>query len=387
MRCTGSPTGGSGGYPIYLLIVTTEFPPGPGGIGCHAFQLAEHLSAMGWTVHVAAPSDYADGEQIRRFDDERSFSVHRYKPSPNVLLRQANRLVTVAGLLARRPDVVVATGDRACYLVCLLTRLLRRPWISVQHGRLARPREMPLKRWMLRRAHTVVHVSDYTRRKVIAAFGADGRHEVIHNGADAERFSNVSAELPSLDLPPGRLLLTVGNVTRRKGQETVIRALPSILEQVPETQYLMAGLPTDQQSLSALAQELGVQDRVHFLGKVDDHELEALLTRCDIFVMTSRHAAGEWEGFGIAVVEAAMCGMPAVVTGPSGLAEAVVPGETGEIVPENDPAATADAIVGLLIDDQRRRSMGQRARERALTQLTWKRCAERFHTLLRELAG
>src|SRR5262249_34211461 len=179
---------------------------------------------------------------------------------------------------------------------------------------------------------------------------------VIHNGADPSQFTLLPEEevqrfRKKLGLPDARILLTVGNVTDRKGQEVVIRALPSILRTEPKTQYLMAGLPTEKEPLDALARRLGVADHVGFLGLVRRDELVLLLNSCDLFVMTSRRTAdGDFEGYGIAVVEAALCGKPAVVSSGSGLAEAIEERRTGIAVPENAEAETASAIISLLGD-------------------------------------
>jgi phosphatidylinositol alpha-1,6-mannosyltransferase len=176
----------------------------------------------------------------------------------------------------------------------------------------------------------------------------------------------------------------VGNVTERKGQEIVIRALPEILAQVPNTHYLIAGLPTRKKELLIIAEELGVADHVHFLGRVENRRLVSLLNCADVFVMTSRSTKdGDFEGFGIAAVEAALCGKPAVVSGDSGLAEAVIDGVTGIVVPQNDEEATADAIVSLLTDGERREEMGGAARKRALAGQTWEQTAKHYDTALR----
>ncbi len=191
----------------------------------------------------------------------------------------------------------------------------------------------------------------------------------------------------SLGLFDARILLTVGHVSERKGQDIVIRALAE-LRDAGAVHYVMAGLPTKEREFSALARELGVAERVHFLGRVGSARLVGLMNACDLFVMTSRHdESGDFEGYGIAVVEAALCGRPAVVTGNSGLAEAIEDGRTGIVVPENDVGATAAAIQNLLADSGKRRAMGAAARARAISQQTWDRSVFLFDRLLREVVA
>ena len=217
------------------------------------------------------------------------------------------------------------------------------------------------------------------------------KERVIPNGADDDLFRPVEkASIESfrqrLGLGNNPLLLTVGNVTERKGQDVVIRALPELLQSIPEVHYLLVGLPTIREELTNLAQRLGVEDRVHFLGRLDSQTLVAAYNACDVYVMTSRHSqSGDFEGYGIAAVEAALCGKPAVVSGGSGLEEAILPDQTGLVVPEDDPGATAAAIARLLQDDPLRLQFGLKARERALQEQTWANRVVLYDQALREI--
>ena len=148
----------------------------------------------------------------------------------------------------------------------------------------------------------------------------------------------------------------------------------------------MVGLPTRAAELKALAQSLGVADRVEFVGRATQAEIVRRLNYCDLFVMTSRKTDdGDFEGYGIAVVEAALCGKPSIVSSGSGLAEAIVPGETGLLVREGDPADTARMIGELLEDPKRRARMGNAARVRAEGEQTWARRASEYDVILREM--
>ncbi|MEO1085906.1 MAG: glycosyltransferase family 4 protein, partial [Acidobacteriota bacterium] len=136
------------------------------------------------------------------------------------------------------------------------------------------------------------------------------------------------------------------------------------------------------------AAELGVADRVHLLGRQHVDTVRAHLSSADLFVMPSRHTDdGDFEGYGIAVVEAALCGLPAVVAGDSGLAEAVEDGETGLVVPPDDVDALTGALCELLSDGPRRRHMATQARDRALAEKTWRRRGAAYDRLLTDVAG
>lgn len=380
-----------------LLILSTEFPPGPGGIGTNAYQLALHLSRLGWESAVLCSQGFASDAEIAAFNAVQPFPVERLVATKGRLNIWMARWRTASHWLSNwQPDLMLVTGTRAVWLAAALT-LFRRspPWAAIGHGaEFALPGRWRrvLTRYAFERASVVICVSHFTRRQVTAAGITPHCAEVIHNGADHTRFAPVPTEAmiavrKSLGLTASdRLLLTVGSVTERKGQDTVIQALPSILSLWPDTHYLIAGLPICQPDYARLAADLGVGDHVHFLGRVPGPQVVTLMSMADVFVMTSRYTAdGDFEGYGIAAIEAALCGTPAVVSDNAGLVEAIVAGQTGLAVPPDDPAATSSAILSLLGDDTRRRQMGEAARQRALAEQTWEQRALAYHDLLYRL--
>jgi phosphatidyl-myo-inositol dimannoside synthase len=380
-----------------LAILASEFPPGPGGIGTHAYQLAQHLQKLGWAVAVVARQDYDLQEDVTRFNHRQPFTMIRLVPAPGVIAEFIYRaFVTIRLFTTFKPEVVLASGERMVWLASTLKFIYPRPLVVIGHGtELSRRRGIIqgifqwLTRWAFERADKVICVSQFTLQTMRASGIKPRTTHVIPNGADHERFNG---NLPKADRavttdaknPSGiRRLLTVGNVTERKGQEVVIRALPQILKGCPNAHYFMIGLPTLRDTLTKLATELGVENHVHFLGRVRHEELVEQLSMTDVFVMTSRHTAtGDFEGYGIAVVEAALCGIPAVVSDNSGLLEAIIDGETGFAVRENDPDATAGKLLELLNDDVLRRRMGSAARLRAFNEQTWSYRVRQYHALI-----
>lgn len=374
-----------------LLILTPEFPPGPGGIGTHAQQLARQFLGLGWEVAVITSQHYAAESEIEAFNEAQPFPVIRLSQLKGAPLKAVHRWRIASRWIRRwQPDIMLASGDRDIFLCALLARRFRLPWVAVEHGRIPPRWERPLKVWAFQQATSVVSVSRYSWQQLLVLGVKPRSGRVITNGADAARFKTMSAEeviefKAGAKLNQGRILLTVGNVSDRKGQDVVIRALPEIIQQVPNTHYFMAGLPSREEEFAGLARQLGVAGHAHFLGPVDDDKLLGLFNCCDVFVMTSRHTVDEFEGFGIAVVEAALCGKPAVVSQDSGLSEAIDDGVTGIGVPEEDERATAAAIISLLQDEALRKRMGGAAQQRALSQQTWVQCAQQYDALFQHL--
>lgn len=379
-----------------LLIVSTEFPPGPGGIGTHAYQIASKATEADWDVTVLAAQEYVPVDDAEAFNAEQPFSVVRFDTEGS-FVRSGSSRVRAASRLADYfdPDLTVASGSWAVTLSASAPGLRKRPLVCVAHdtefGGVIGGNSPMVLRHAYGRAAAVVCVSAYTRRR-LDEVGIRARNVVvITNGGDSRVFKprdDAKEVLFSGQFRDAPLLLTVGNVGLRKAQDVVIDALPALVDQGVDVQYLAVGLPTDAEQLIARAAQLGVSDRVHLVGYLDLTDLTLAYQACDVFAMTSREAGnGSFEGYGIAVVEAALCGKPAVVTADSGLEEAVADGETGVVVPQNDPAAFATAAGLLLTDEPRRNRLGAAARDHALKHGTWDlRCGE-YLTLFDSVVG
>jgi phosphatidylinositol alpha-1,6-mannosyltransferase len=381
----------------HAVILTSEFPPGPGGIGTHAHQLAVQLVQRGWQVTVLASQDYVDPERIAAFNRAQPFAVISPARTGSRVATAAQRVLAAERLLRRsRPDLLIASGERMVWMGSVLAGAFRVPSVAIGHAlefNVSAPWRRRLNRLAFGRYDHVVCVSEFTRSR-LDVLGARPRGvSVIPNGADDGRFRVLDAGegerfRRERNLVRARLLVTVGGVHQRKGQDLVIRALPEVLRRFPDVHYLIAGMPLEKDRFAAVAAELGVIDRVHFLGVLDPATLLAAVNASDLFVMTSRHTAeGDFEGFGIAVVEAALCGKAAVVTDGSGLVEAIEPGVTGLAARQEDPASIAACINELLADPARLQAMGRAALDRARREQTWQMRGLAYDRLLREVSG
>ena len=379
-----------------LLFISSEFPPGPGGISTHAYHLVSHLQKLGWDVAVVTSQNYMSAHQIREFNRLQSFPLESLRAIPFAPFEVFYRLIVLfRWIIGWQPEIILASGSRSVWLVSWLVKWCRIPWTAIGHGTefgLA-----GLEWWLTRRsfeaASGVVCVSQYTEQYMLSRGIRVKRSIVIPNGADENKFGILAPHIieqfrKSLALEDRRVILTVGNVTERKGQDIVIRALPMILKRVPNTTYLIIGLPTLQEKFARLADDLGVAEHIRFLGNVSQDNLVRYMNLCDVFVMVSRHTSGEdFEGYGIAVVEAAFCGKPAVVSANSGLCEAIVDGRTGIEVPEDEPDRVGQALLRLLEDDERRSKMGEAARLRAIREQSWAHQVEKYDSFLRDLVA
>jgi glycosyltransferase involved in cell wall biosynthesis len=186
-------------------------------------------------------------------------------------------------------------------------------------------------------------------------------------------------------LPPYRLLC-LGRLVERKGVGTVVEALPAL----PDAELVIAGGPSadevdedpEARRLAALAEELGVRDRVRFVGSVAREDVPGLIRSADVVVATPWY-----EPFGIVPLEAAACGRPLVGTAVGGLLDSVQHGVTGLLVPPRDPGALARALRALLDDPAGRRRMGAAARRRVVELYGWDCVARDTEQAYAELLG
>jgi len=228
-----------------------------------------------------------------------------------------------------------------------------------------------VERGLARLADRVVAITEALRRFTVERVGVPAaKVETIHYGLDD--LPEPWGENPPDSVPAGgRVLLAVARLTPQKGVDVAVRALA----QLPgETVLVVLGEGPERATLESLARELGVERRVFLLGRVPD--VAAWLRRSSALVHPAR-----WEGFGLAVLEAMLAGLPVVASNVSSLPELVVDGETGLLVPPDDPAALASAVATAL----QRPELGGAGRQRAHTEFSVARMADRTVAMYRAL--
>jgi phosphatidylinositol alpha-1,6-mannosyltransferase len=331
------------------------------------------------------------------FDAEQPFTVRYISHVEPPLWEGVRRLFVAMGMImSGRPDALLAVGKQAVWLSAALSLLTGVPLVVVGAGSEFTDRSRLggcLNRWAFGRARHRIVISEYTRQLMISA-GVSGTASditLVPCGADDRRYRpGIDSQKlrDRLGIGSRRVLLTVGQLSERKAQDIVIRALPAIVRKHPDLLYVMVGLPTRAQELGRLAAELGVREHVLFAGVVPMDDLPLYYSLADLFVLVSRRADdGSVEGYGIVVAEAALCGVPAVVSRGCGLEEAVLEGQTGLLVEPDDPLATASAVLRLLDDDSLRRDMGEAAQSHARETGTWVRRVVLYDRILTRVTG
>ena len=149
----------------------------------------------------------------------------------------------------------------------------------------------------------------------------------------------------------------VGRLSQQKAPWNFIKSVPYVLDRYKETIFLIVGDGELMSEMKNLACDLGINDNILFLGFRDD--LPEILRILDIYVLTS-----QWEGLGRSLTEAMYVGCPVIATGVEGVPELVQNGETGVLVPVNDPVALSKEIIEMLLDRAMRKRLGRMARLR-----------------------
>ena len=223
----------------------------------------------------------------------------------------------------------------------------------------------------------IICISEAVRRQCLAAGIAPERLAVIHDFVDCT-YLDPAVGRAFLRPPLPSVLCVVGRLSKEKGHEVLLRALPSVLRQVPFARLQVCGEGPKKEALQRQAEALGISEQVALLGFVED--VRPVLAAAEVFAMPSLS-----EGLGVAVLEAMAMGKPVVATDAGGLPEAVVDGETGLIVPPGDAGALTEAILSLLQNPDKARHMGAAGRERALRQFDRSVIVERMLALYNEV--
>ena len=225
-----------------------------------------------------------------------------------------------------------------------------------------------------RSSRRVICISERVREQVLEGTGPNCRTSVVYNGVDPEMFS------PGVDPSSGGpVVLSVGNLIPIKGHEFLIRAVAAFAPEFPALTLEIIGRGPEESRLQALARQLGIGNRVRFLGLKSRQEVAAAMRRCTVFALPSRY-----EGLGCVYLEAMSVGKPVIGCRGQGIAEIIQHGANGFLVGPDNERELALALAMLLRDEPRRRNLGAAARDTILDRLTLAQQAAGLARIYRE---
>jgi phosphatidylinositol alpha-1,6-mannosyltransferase len=365
------------------LLISEVFPPQTGGSGRWFWEVYSRLPRE--SVVIAA-GEFPGAAEFDRGHDVNVIRLPLSMPAWGFrslqgfkgywrLFWELRRLVREHNVQAIHAGRVLPEG----WLAWMLGRWCGIPFMVYVHGEELsygdHSRELA---WMMRRVFSgserVIVNSQNTKRLVHSHWKvSDERLTMLHPGVDTQRFrpsprnSKIRGTLGWADRT---VILTVGRLQKRKGHDMLIRALPQIRESVPNVLYAIVGEGEQRTELQNLVLASGVSDSVQFLGELPDEPLIQCYQQCDLFVLPNREVDGDFEGFGMVLLEAQACGKPVIAGDSGGTAETMIPDKTGLIADCTSPVPLAAAVMEILCKGKPG-EMAQASRDWVVERFDW----------------
>lgn len=375
-----------------ILCVTNDFGPRAGGIETFVMGLIERLPRNTVIVYTSAQGDTKEYDQ--RWLDQ--FGVRVIRDRSKILLPTPRVSRAIKRVIATEKLEIVFFGAAAP--LALMAQGIRKAGVkkivALTHGHEVWWAKLWPFNWAIRyigaRVDHLTYLGEFTRQEISRALSSGARDAMVKiaPGIDTEHFApQASAEdlRASLGLRDKKVIVSVGRLVHRKGQDSLIAALPEILRRHPLAHILMVGEGPYRDHLEKLVKDLKLEGAISFIGRIQHADLPRYISVGDIFAMPSRSrlAGLEVEGLGIVYLEASACELPVIAGISGGAPDAVLEGETGITVDGTNPAEIASAVISLLDDPLKASAMGRRGREWIQSNWRWEIWASKFGELLK----
>jgi len=374
-----------------ILCITNDFGPRAGGIETFIIGLVERLPKDSVIVFTSKQEHSEPFDRAWR----ENFGVEVIRDRSKILLPTYRVSRRTRALIKERRVESVFFGAAAP--LGLLARGARRAGakriVALTHGHEVWWAKLWPFSWAIKRigkdVDVLTYLGDYTRNAISKALSKSSQQKIVRlaPGIDTEHFSP-SKKSPrirkELGLEDKKIIVSVGRLVHRKGQDFLIDALPLIAQDVPSVHLLLVGEGPYREQLEKREISLGVLDRITFSGRVQYAELPEYICAGDIFAMPSRSrlAGLEVEGLGIVYLEASSCGLPVIGGVSGGAPDAVLEGETGFSVDGKSANAIAAASITLLNNPELATRLGSQGRQWIVDQWRWEIWADIFKKLL-----
>jgi phosphatidylinositol alpha-1,6-mannosyltransferase len=374
-----------------ILCITNDFGPRAGGIETFVMGLIERLPFGSVIVYTSAQDN--SEEYDRRWLED--FGVEVVRDKARILLPTPGVAYCVKAIVRERKITTVFFGAAAP--LGLLSKGLRRAGVkeivALTHGHevwwsKVWPFTLAM-RSISRHVNHLTYLGEFTRSAIAQSVSKEAAQSMVKiaPGIDTDHFSPVDASQlrEELELSNKKVIVSVGRLVHRKGQDILIEAMPAIIKEVPQAHILMIGEGPYRSYLENRVKALGLQERVTFIGRIQYADLPRYICAGNLFAMPSRSrlAGLEVEGLGIVYLEASACGLPVIAGDSGGAADAVLEGQTGLVVDGTSKSDVAAAVVELLLDPDRSQAMGIRGRQWIIQEWRWEIWSARFSQLLK----
>lgn len=372
-----------------ILLVTNDLGPRAGGIESFVLSLVERVPKGCLIIYTSTQKGSApfDAQLLERFGavvirDRAKILL----PTPRVNHRAVK-------ILKQYQIKTVWFGAAAP--LALMARQLRTSGatniVALSHGHEIWWAKIPVLKQLLRKIIKDVdhlgYLGQFTKSEIVKASNQIDKFVQIAPGIDTDHFMPKSARadlIKKYRLEDRRVIVSVGRLVHRKGQDKLIESLPKILQSFPDAVLLLVGEGPIKQMLKNTAKQLGVTNQVIFAGRVQHIDLPDYICLGEVFAMPvrSRFAGLEVEGLGIVYLEASACALPVIVGNSGGATDAVIDSVTGLLVNGSDTDQIADAVCKLLTDQSRAKAMGLAGRGWVIENWQINTWSEKFNKLL-----
>ena len=372
------------------LFITNDFGPRAGGIETFVHGLIERLPKGSVIVYTSAQPNAAE------FDAKwmKDYGVEVIRDRSKILLPTPRVVKTCQEIMKSRKLSRVAFGAAAP--LGIMSRAMRRAGaekiVALTHGHEVWWAKVPpfslALRYMSNELDAIAYLGNYTKGEISKALSKSDVSKLIQiaPGIDVDHFiptdsNDLRAELGLTDKA---VIISVGRLVHRKGQDKLIASLTSIKAEIPNVHLVLVGVGPHQDYLEKLARKLQVTDCVTFIGRINYAELPRYICVGDIFAMPSRSRffGLEVEGLGIVYLEASSCGLPVVGGKSGGAPDAVLVGETGVVVDGTNTFEIAQACIELLNNPELSSLMGATGRAWIIENWRWEIWATKYAALL-----
>ncbi|MBD1390572.1 glycosyltransferase family 4 protein [Neiella sp. HB171785] len=366
------------------LVVTENFPPLAGGSGRWFYELYSRLPSDQYVV----VTNQVEGSQD--FDQAQDFVIERMPlSSPEWGIKSLQgltfywrtvwalrRLVKRHGITHVHCGRVIHEGVSAWLLslVCNIKYLCFVHGEDVETAATSREHDLLVKQ-VCGKAEQIICNSHNSASIVNRLnYAGDDKIQVLHPGVDCQRFVP-AAEDPEFKQAMGwthkQVIITVGRLQQRKGQDMMIRAVAKLKDQFPNILYAIIGRGECKSMLTNLVAELQLEEHVQLLDEISDEQMIQCYQQCDLFILPNRTIANDIEGFGMVLVEAQSCGKAVIAGDSGGTKETLQEGITGHVLDCTDPELMVTPLAALLTDTDKLQQMGQQGRQWAEQMFDW----------------
>ena len=374
-----------------ILVITNDFGPRTGGIETFVMGLLERIIDHKVVVFTSQQGDTSEYDQ-QWF---KKFGVQVIRDRSKILLPSL-RVAKRAKEIAQMHNIEVVVFGAAAPLALMAPKLRKagaKKIIALTHGHeVWWARIFPFNLAMKRIGNSVDHLTylgEFTRQAISRSLSQKSIDSMVKiaPGIDTFHFSpqaDATQRRTELGLESKKIIISVGRLVHRKGQDKLIQAFPTIVREIPNAHLLIVGEGPYRAHLEKLVEKLSLKANVTFVGRIFYNDLPSYLSASDVFVMPSRSRffGLEVEGLGIVYLEASACAIPVVAGVSGGAPDAVQEGITGLCVDGTNIGQIAEAVIHICSDSKRATKMGLAGRNWVIEQWQWEIWSKQFNSLL-----